>query len=68
MLNEAFRGDFAKTRSSNFNPSFLWLKHTEEKNSDKNYSFQFVLSGMSLMDILSFTDTGATRLVLDLYS
>ena len=39
-----------------------------EKNSDKNYSFQFVLTGMSLMDILSFTDTGATGLVLDLYS
>ena len=37
------------------------------KNSDKKYLSQFVFSGMTLMDIIFFTDTGATGLVLDLY-
>ena len=45
------------------------FKYTEEKLvKKKEYSFQFVFSGMTLMDILSFTDTGTTRLVHDLYS
>ena len=41
------------------------MKHTEEKLVIKD-SFPFVFRRMTLMDILSFTDTGATGLVLDL--
>ena len=50
--------------------SFLCLKCIgthRGKNSDKKYSFQFAFSGMTLMEIIFFTDTETTGLVLDLY-